>query len=517
MSNVRLTVVTLLLLARFATPAQAQTFDVVDLGTLPGTNASYSHAINDDGVVIGTSGLGTTGSPSRLFAWQQSTGMRDLIAPQTLPNQFLRLNASGQIAGIWQRGGATYPFLWDNGAFRELPQPSANWVKSIDRLTDGGVLMFRGPTPTSGCPSQSSLLYQGALYDVSTVLGNCWDPRDVDDGPSIAGSFRVSGPFASYDAAIWRPSGTELLVSRRPPGGIIIPNTYSRIAPGGIGTGTLGSAASYMFVLGPGNNYVELQSPVGGALFPYGMNRWGEVAANGVGVSTRGYLVRNNRLVDLTSVAAGFNILSVADINNKGHIAALARLPNGEVHAVVIRPTDAPRLQATTSGNAVTLTWTPSPAAPAGVTYLLQVGTSAGASNLYNGNVGALTTLGGAVPNGTYFARVTMVYPSGAWSGRSDEVPFSLPAAPPAPTALTFTIAGRTLSLSWTPPAGVSGVQYVVEAGTRAGVSDIFNGNVGPALAITAPVPPGTYYIRVRATTGATPSSPSNEVVVVVP
>lgn len=51
---------------------------------------------------------------------------------------------------------------------------------------------------------------------------------------------------------------------------------------------------------------------------------------------------------------------------------------------------------------------------------------------------------------------------------------------------------------------------------TGAGVSDIFNGNVGAVSAITAPVPPGTYYIRVRATTGAT-SVPSNEVVVVVP
>jgi hypothetical protein len=58
----------------------------------------------------------------------------------------------------------------------------------------------------------------------------------------------------------------------------------------------------------------------------------------------------------------------------------------------------------------------------------------------------------------------------------------------------------------------------LLEAGTAPGLSDITNLDVGPTTALTVNgVPPGTYYVRVRAANVTGDSAPSNEAVVVVP
>ena len=92
------------------------------------------------------------------------------------------------------------------------------------------------------------------------------------------------------------------------------------------------------------------------------------------------------------------------------------------------------------------------------------------------------------------------------------------PGTPAPPTALAATVNGTTVSLSWTPPAGaITG--YVLEAGSAPGLANIVAGlALGPTPSFaTANVPPGTYYVRVRAANGALVSAPSSEIVVIVP
>lgn len=90
---------------------------------------------------------------------------------------------------------------------------------------------------------------------------------------------------------------------------------------------------------------------------------------------------------------------------------------------------------------------------------------------------------------------------------------------PAAPTSLAATVTGNAVSLSWTasvPAASV--VRYVLEAGSASGVANIATFDLGlqTSLAVGG-VPPGTYYVRVRAMNYAGASLPSNEVVVFVP
>jgi hypothetical protein len=56
---------------------------------------------------------------------------------------------------------------------------------------------------------------------------------------------------------------------------------------------------------------------------------------------------------------------------------------------------------------------------------------------------------------------------------------------------------------------------YVIEAGSRSGAIDQANADIGNYTSYTAsPVPPGTYYVRIRAIVNGVPTAASNEVVV---
>lgn len=90
---------------------------------------------------------------------------------------------------------------------------------------------------------------------------------------------------------------------------------------------------------------------------------------------------------------------------------------------------------------------------------------------------------------------------------------------PGAPQTLGATVQGGAVALTWT--AGSSDAQtvrYVVEAGSAPGLANLATFDVGLQTNLTVPgVPPGTYYVRVRAANYTGSSAPSNEIVVTVP
>lgn len=172
-------------------------------------------------------------------------------------------------------------------------------------------------------------------------------------------------------------------------------------------------------------------------------------------------------------------------------------------------------LAASVSGAVASLSWAPPSTGGVAMTYLLSAGTTPGAANLLNGlPVGLMTTASGALPAGTYYARVHAANFVGVGPA-SQEISFQIggAAALGPPTGLRVTWSGRRARFSWSAPAGA--VQsYVLEAGTGAGASNIGAFNIGSATSFTIDVPAGTYYVRVRAVGAAGLSAPSNEIVV---
>jgi hypothetical protein len=166
----------------------------------------------------------------------------------------------------------------------------------------------------------------------------------------------------------------------------------------------------------------------------------------------------------------------------------------------------------------ITLSWTPPALGGAVSTYVVQAGTTAGASNVFNGAVGAGTAVSGAVSPGTYFLRV-LAQGAGGTSAPSNEVSVSVGSAcaTPAAPALSGSRSGNVIAIAWSTPPGGPVTGYTVIAGSATGASNVFNGSVGLTNTVSASVASGPYFIRVVANAACGSSAASNEVLVAVP
>jgi hypothetical protein len=83
------------------------------------------------------------------------------------------------------------------------------------------------------------------------------------------------------------------------------------------------------------------------------------------------------------------------------------------------------------------------------------------------------------------------------------------------PAIVNVTINGRFVSVSWQPVHGAT--EYIVEAGSSPGQSNFFNNSVGSQLSVGGAVPPGRYYVRVRARNQLRVGAASEELILNVP
>lgn len=182
-------------------------------------------------------------------------------------------------------------------------------------------------------------------------------------------------------------------------------------------------------------------------------------------------------------------------------------------------------LSAAVFGTTAVLTWAPPSSGGAPSSYILEAGSTSGASNLASFNTGsALTTLTLTnVSPGTHFMRVLSTSDSGT-SAPSNEVIVKVAAdacstPPDAPAGLSARVIADTVTLVWQAAAtGCAATSYVIQAGSSPGLSNLANFSTGSlATTFTATsVTAGTYYVRILAANVAGTSAASNEIAVVV-
>lgn len=159
--------------------------------------------------------------------------------------------------------------------------------------------------------------------------------------------------------------------------------------------------------------------------------------------------------------------------------------------------------------------WDPSDHA---YSYIVQVGSSPGAADVFNAPIGSTTAIAGSLLPGLYSWRVIATNTAGS-SPPSVEGQFSVACVPPgAPHSFTFSVSGNIVTLNWLPPAtGGPVTGYIIEAGSGPGLANLYNGPTGGAQpGGVTPAPPGIYYVRLRAQTPCGVSGPSNEQVITV-
>ena len=230
-----------------------------------------------------------------------------------------------------------------------------------------------------------------------------------------------------------------------------------------------------------------------------------------------------------TNLANGFvvgNVLTVSGDLPRGRYYARVRAANSsgasadsnEVFFKIGRSLVSPHgFTVTWVGTTAVLTWT-APAADGAMedrptSYVVEAGTTPGASDVATVSVGNVTRIEANVPSGTYYVRVRAVNDYGDSEPTADLV-LVAPGAPRAPTNLVST-GSSTVNLQWAAPSGAAPTGYLIEAGTAPGRADLGVLQVGNVTRFTAPAPPpGTYYVRVKAINARGAGQSSNEVIV---
>lgn len=176
-------------------------------------------------------------------------------------------------------------------------------------------------------------------------------------------------------------------------------------------------------------------------------------------------------------------------------------------------------LSITADAGLVTLTWTR--AADHRTTYLADVGTAPGLSDLANGaplyGFGAGSV--GNVPAGAYYVRLRAAL-LGEVSVPSNEIQITVPGCPiPVGPTLSAQTVGQTATLSWNlsnHAPGCFATAFALEAGTAPGVADLGTLDI-PDFHLTqrsfSSLPIGRYYVRGRASHPGFAPVASNEVV----
>ena len=176
-------------------------------------------------------------------------------------------------------------------------------------------------------------------------------------------------------------------------------------------------------------------------------------------------------------------------------------------------------LAASVYGGHVMLVWSP-PVLGAVSTYIVEAGSSSGATNLYNAPVGPETIVQAFVPVGVYFVRIRAANACGH-SEASNEVFFDVGGGQLAqPQNLSVTLTPTLASANWNlGSASLPPNAFIIEAGSAPGLADqaVIEVN-GQTLSFTTNRPaPGYYYVRVRARHGATLGPATPDVLLFVP
>lgn len=175
-------------------------------------------------------------------------------------------------------------------------------------------------------------------------------------------------------------------------------------------------------------------------------------------------------------------------------------------------------LRADVNGPSVRVSWGQAVTGGAALSYVLSAGTTPGGTDvLANAPIGNVNAVGGDLPPGVYYVRVRGANLVGMGPGADLVVQVGGGFRPLPPAGLKHDWFGDTVRLAWHAPTGDPSslpTAYIVEAGTSPGATNIGVLNVGDALSFSAPVPPGTYYVRVRGVSARGLSDASNEIVI---
>jgi probable HAF family extracellular repeat protein len=341
-----------------ALQAAAQTYEIRDLGPLPGGASSQARAIGPSGLIAGDAT--NASSIKHAVLWDGGAPM-DLGAPDGfIVSGVLAINAAGEVAGhVYSDASGYLAYSWSGGTWTGLPN-LPNRMQAIARGINADGLVV-GESFTPGRRDGAAVLWDaGEAVDLGNFGGRA-KAQAINDAGQVTGSSTILLPNGAEEsrAFLWQDGVMTDL-------GVLAGEDYSE----GLGLNGLGDVAGSSWHVDLATFASVTQATLwvdgeplhlGGVPAPFGscqdnegnypasvasdVNDCGQVVGHAGCVSSGAAVAaflwegeRMQNLNDLVSPSTGWDLLSAVGIDSKGKIVGHGIAPGGELHGFLALP-----------------------------------------------------------------------------------------------------------------------------------------------------------------------------------
>ncbi|MBK9607201.1 MAG: DUF3466 family protein [Betaproteobacteria bacterium] len=321
--------------------AWAQTYDVIDLGTLGGTQSGAT-GLNNSGQVVGWSKL-VNDTVQHAFLWE-SGAISDLGALGGAGQFSLAagINDSGQVVGVSAlANGRARGFFWQNGAMSGLgtlggPESNANGINQSGQVAGWAHTSLT----TFGFFRVHAFAGQnGAMGDLGIPGGTDNFANGINNFGHVVGKVGIVSDFFGHNlvehAFLWQDgTTTDLGTLGR------TDSVATGINDSGQVVGYAASSSDARAFLWQNGVMSDLGTLGGTSSYAYGINNSGQVVGQADTASgARAFVWQNGVMKDLNDLIdpnSGWVLTRATAINNAGHIVGYGG-HNGLVRAFLLR------------------------------------------------------------------------------------------------------------------------------------------------------------------------------------